>query len=180
MDIDGDLPDDEETNETHNDDLHGLLEAHKQPETVITVRKVTIIKPTVDSRFKYAEALADTGALNWIASSAMLGLAIWAFTLFAYIRTSSADDLMAGTVPLGWIWLHFTGSTGFTAASYLSFYIIYAIIDFVELIGLFMFQSGGNRHFLVFWAKYFGAWVSTALKILPWVFALINAISLGN
>jgi len=110
----------------------------------------------------------------------MLGLAIWTWTLFVYIKSSGVDDLMHGTVPLGWVWMHFTdASHGWYAASSLCFWIVYALIDFVELMGVFMFQSGGDRNFLVFWGKYFGLWVSTVLKILPWVFALVNAVNLS-
>lgn len=132
-----------------------------------------------DPRFKYREALADTGPINWIGSSIAVGMAVWFWTLLVYIRSSATDDLMKGTVPLGWVWSHLLDTTyGWSAVSYLCFWFLYVITDFVELIALFMMQSGGNRQFLVFWASWFGRYVNTVLKLFPWIFALVNAVQL--
>jgi len=108
---------------------------------------------------------------------------VWILSLFVYIRTDNLDDVMSGTIPLAWFWTHMVDALyGFTAVTNLMIFIIYAIVDAVELVGFFMISSGASGNFLVFWAKNVGQWVSMVLKIGPWVFALVSAfhIQAGN
>jgi len=95
--------------------------------------------------------------------------------MFFYVPTTYKDNVMAHTVPLAWWWTGFGSSTmAWTAASYFFFFIVYGLVSVPEFVGFLYMAGGGDPLFLAWWAQLFGLWVGGALKIIPWILALIQ------
>lgn len=65
---------------------------------------------------------------------------------------------------------------GWTAATYLSFFICYFVVSTVEMIGFFIYVSGDDGRFFVSWAESAGTWGSLILYLFPILFGILQCV----
>ena len=114
-----------------------------------------------------------------IGLTAIIGSLWWYTLFFVYVPntnyiTSAAN---AATEPIAWFWTNLMdGSHGWTAASYLSTFILYLITSVIEVIGYILYQvqhESGACFFRTF-ASTVGYWLGLYAGMLPWVFSLLQ------
>jgi len=100
----------------------------------------------------------------------------WLFQWFIYVQNSTPLVDMSGaqTIPLGWFWW-MLGSTryGWTAASYASAFLGYALVSGIEFIA-WWFYIGGATAWFGWWVSSVGWYGSVIGLILPWLFAVFQ------
>jgi hypothetical protein len=97
----------------------------------------------------FHNALVNLNPVHMIISSAFIGMVIWGWTLFVYVKSSPEDAVMQGTVPFVWMWTHMGDKDyGWMAASTFSFFVVYALVDLPEVVGWMMIYSGSDSSFL--------------------------------
>ena len=99
---------------------------------------------------------------------------LWIWSLLYYGKTTYSDDTMAsGEPPVGWFWYNFSSTTlGWTAASYLAYFIIYLIVSVVEWAAWCAYIQG-DPWFYGLWSRV-TTWTSLIFYPLPFIFSLLN------
>jgi len=80
-----------------------------------------------------------------------------------------------GEPPLAWFWTNLTSVTlGWTAASYLTYFFVYAFVSVVEF-GSWCAYISGDAWWLGHWARV-ATWGSLILYVLPPIFSMLNLV----
>jgi hypothetical protein len=113
-----------------------------------------------------------------IAIQAVVGTLWWIASMFAYSANSSQlkNSRAAETVPIIWLW-EFLGnpSGGYTAAMYLTVFLMQAFVSVVELIAWFFYIHGKNW-WLGWWVAYPGWYAAVYGLTLPWIFSILQLV----
>jgi len=71
----------------------------------------------------------------------MVGSAWWVLTWFLYIKTNTTDADLNPATPLSWFWANLTSnSDGWMATSYMSTFVGYLIVSFVEFLAWILYS----------------------------------------
>ena len=104
---------------------------------------------------------------------------LWWYTLFfVYVPNTNyiTSSQNAATEPIAWFWTNLSSGThGWTAASYLSSFVLYLITSVVEVIGytMYLVEHEYGACFYRSYASTVGYWLGLYVGMLPWVFSLL-------
>ena len=109
---------------------------------------------------------------------AAVGTIWWIASMFIYSANASALTTSTGvtTVPIVWFWSNIGSTTyGYTAAKYLSNFLLQAFVSVVEVIAWFFYLFGNNWWF-GWWVAYPGWYAAVYGMTLPWIFAILQLV----
>jgi len=69
---------------------------------------VVVTPKTVYAAVKESEI--DLSPAHWIFSSAVVGFAVWAWAMFAYVPSDNNDTAVT-LLPIAWLWINITNET---------------------------------------------------------------------
>jgi len=104
----------------------------------------------------------------------MIGTLLWLWSMLYYGKTQYSDATMLyNQPPIAWFWSHMASYTlGWTAASYLAYFITYFFVSVIEFAAWCMYISG-DGWFYGLWSQYAG-WTAFVTYMLPPLFATFN------
>ena len=124
--------------------------------------------------FDLEAAAADKASVDWITASSIIGTLLWLWSMLYYGKTTYYDNTMEyNEPPVAWFWSNITGPyLGWTAASYLAYFISYALVSVVEFAAYCAYISGSTWYIAV-WAR-FASWTAFVTYIIPPIFATMQ------
>jgi len=150
---------------------------------VVVYRKKARTPMMYQDDWAYAEsfdlktAYNDKQACDHIAAASMIGTLLWVWSWLYYGKTTYEDKTMYpyGEPPLAWFWMNLaSGTMGWTAASYLSYFWLYALISVVEFAAWCMYISG-DKWFFELWSVV-AKWGSLIAYTIPPIFAMLQLV----
>jgi hypothetical protein len=128
----------------------------------------------VSRNFDVQSAYADKQSADWIAVSAMIGTLLWLWAMLYYGKTQYSDSTMVyNQPPIAWFWSNFYNfNLGWTAASYLAYFILYFFVSVMEFATWCMYISGDHWLFGI-WGQFSG-YAALVTYMLPPLFATFN------
>jgi len=113
--------------------------------------------------------------VDWIAAASIYGFLMWIWGMLFYMKTTYGDDTMSDSEPpVAWFWMNLSNTTmGWTAASYLTWFIFYLLISTVEFVAWLMFYAGDNGMLLSIWAPV-SFWGASITYVIPPVLAMLQ------
>ena len=113
--------------------------------------------------------------------SAVMGVLWWLISMMTFTPNTTYLQTSAGIAqePFLWMWGNLGSSThGWTAATYLATFIVYAGVSVIELFGwsFWAIDNPGSDCFYKFYVSYVGYWFALYGGILTWIFPLLQLI----